>query len=322
MISPHSPTAGLVTFGEAMGLISATDIGSLDVARTARIGIGGAESNVAVGVARLGAAATWIGRVGTDALGRLISRQLTSSGVHTVALPDTSYTGLMIRHRRSGDSVQIDYHRRGSAGSRLQCSDLPEHVIRSARVLHVTGITPALSDSAREATFHAVDLAHDAQLTVTFDVNYRSKLWSPDQAAPVLRTLAERADVLFAGPAEARLLTGTTDSTITALARSLASLGPRQVIVKDGADGCLALDRAGELTRPAVPVHRVVDPVGAGDAFVAGFLAELLVDAPLSRCLDTAVLMGAFAVSVPGDCELLPTRSELREFAAATDVNR
>lgn len=321
MSHPHA-MAGMLTFGEAMGLISATGIGSLDVARAAHIGIGGAESNVAIGVARLGAPATWLGRVGDDAIGRLIAYQLTGAGVRTIALTDPSYTGLMIRHSRTASTVQIDYHRSGSAGSRLQRVDIPEQDIVNALVLHVTGITPSLSDSAREATFHAVDVAHQAGVTVTFDVNYRSKLWPPERAAPVLRTLATRADVLFASPAEALLLTGGQDRDIMAIARSVAALGPRRVILKDGANGCHAVDGDTELSRPAITVSHVVDAVGAGDAFVAGFICELLDDAPLHRCLDTALLMGAFAVSVPGDCELLPTRPELRDFATATDVSR
>lgn len=314
--------ARLVTFGETMGLISTTRIGSLDLARDARIWIGGAEGNVAMGVARLGLPATWIGRLGDDALGRLVTRQLNVAGVRTVAITDPSYTGLMIRHRRTGSSIQIDYHRNGSAGSRLRPEDIDERELAEAGVLHVTGITPALSESARAATFHAVGIAQAHGLTISLDVNYRSKLWTVERAAPVLRELATRADVLFAGPAEARLLSGDRDRDPASLARSLADLGPKLVIIKDGPGGCFVRDGAAELHRPAMPVDRVVDPVGAGDAFVAGFLAEHLAGERLERCLDTAVSMGAFAVSVPGDCELLPTRAELLVFTAATDVNR
>lgn len=316
------PAAGLVTFGETMGLISATGIGSLDLVRDARIWIGGAEGNVAMGVARLGVPATWIGRVGDDAVGRLVTRQLSAAGVRTVAIADPSYTGLMVRHRRTGNTIQIDYHRNDSAGSRLRPDDIDQRELAGAGVLHVTGITPALSESARAATFHAVDVARTDGVTVSLDVNYRGKLWTVERAAPVLRELAARADVLFAGPAEARLLCGGLDRDPASLARSLADLGPERVIIKDGPGGCFARDGAAELRRPAVPVDWVVDPVGAGDAFVAGFLAEHLAGQPLDRCLDTAVSMGAFAVSIPGDCELLPTRAELLAFAAATDVNR
>lgn len=316
------PTRGLVTFGEAMGLISATGIGSLDLARDARIWIGGAEGNVAMGVARLGMPATWIGRVGDDAVARLVTRQLRAAGVRTVAITDPSYTGLMVRHHRTANAIQIDYHRNGSAGSRLRPDDLDPQELAGAGVLHVTGITPALSESARSATFHAVDLARARGVTVSLDVNYRAKLWTAEQATPVLRELAARSDLLFAGPAEARLLCRNADRDRADPARSLADLGPTCVVIKDGPEGCVAWDGAAELRRAAVPVDRVVDPVGAGDAFVAGFLAEYLAGCPLERCLDTAVLMGAFAVSVPGDCELLPTRAELRAFAAATDVTR
>ena len=314
--------ARLLTFGEAMGLITMDGIGSLDIARQAHIGIGGAESNVAIGVARLGGSATWIGRVGPDAVGRLITRQLTAAGVQVTAVPDPSYTGLMIRHRRAGNAAEIDYHRRGSAGSRLGTDDLPDEQIRQASVLHVTGITPALSDSARHATVHAVEVARAAGVTVSLDVNYRSRLWSADQARATLAGLAARSDILFAGVNEARLLTGRDRSEPSELAWEIAQLGPPQVLLKDGIHGCLALDGQREITRPAVEVGHVVDPVGAGDAFVAGFLAEHLTGAPFEQCVDTALAMGAFAVSVPGDCELLPTRAELRAFTTSDEVCR
>lgn len=314
--------AGLLTFGEAMGLITMDGIGSLDMARRAHIGIGGAESNVAIGVARLGGSATWIGRVGSDAVGRLITKQLTTAGVRVTAVPDPSYTGLMIRHCRAGRAAEIDYHRRGSAGSRLGTDDIPDEQIRHASVLHVTGITPALSDSARQATLHAVEVARAAGVTISLDVNYRSRLWSTDRARIVLTGLAAQSDILFAGLDEASLLVGRDRPEPGELARALSNLGPQRVLLKDGIHGCLALDGQREIARPALEVSHVVDPVGAGDAFVAGFLAEHLAGASFEQCVDTALAMGAFAVSVPGDCELLPTRAELRAFTTTDEVCR
>ena len=106
---------GLVTLGETMGLVAAGDIGPLEYARSFTFGIGGAESNVAVGVARLGGAATWLGRVGPDATGDLIERRLRAEGVHTLAVRDDAFTGLMVRYRRSGAYAHVDYHRAAEA---------------------------------------------------------------------------------------------------------------------------------------------------------------------------------------------------------------
>ncbi len=307
-------TAGLLTLGETMGLVAADGIGTLEYARSFHFGIGGAESNVAIGVARLGGTATWLGRVGPDAAGDLIERRLKAEGVHTMALHDQAFTGLMVRHRRTGGLTHVDYHRAGSAGSRLAPTDVPFDLVRSADILHVTGITPALSDTARSAVFHAVETARAAQVPVSVDVNYRGKLWSRYDAAPVLRDLVSRADVVFAGPDEAALVLGGDES----VAPGLASLGPGEVVIKDGARGCTGLIAGERYAVKALDVT-VVDPVGAGDAFVAGYLADRLAGAGPAERLATAVAVGGFAVTVPGDCEGLPSRADLAALLSATD---
>ncbi len=188
----------------------------------------------------------------------------------------------------------------GAAGSRLDAGDLPADLIRGASMLHVSGITPALSDGARKAIFAAVELAP----RVSFDVNYRSRLWKADEARPVLADLAARADILFAGEDEAELLTGSADPA------ALARLGPSEVVVKRGALGCVALCDGESLSRAARPVV-AVDTVGAGDAFAAGYLADRLIGREPAEALRTAVTTGAFAVTQHGDWEGLPRRSEL-----------
>jgi len=312
----------LVTLGESMGLVTAHDIGPIEYARSFGFGIGGAESNVAIGVARLGGSVSWIGRLGRDAAGDMIERRLQAEAVHVFAARDDAFTGLMVKHRRFGDALQVDYHRRGSAGSRLSHADVPPGIIETAAVLHVTGITPALSDSATQAVSAAVERARAAGVIVSFDVNYRSKLWTPEDARPALRRLAECADLLFAGVREAQLLLGShKESTAGQLARALAGFGPGQVVVKDAERGCAAFIDGETLEVPAIPV-RVIDPVGAGDAFVAGYLADLLLGRPAYDRLTTATAAGAFAVSVPGDCEGLPRRSDLQALFAYDDISR
>ncbi|GAA0799030.1 sugar kinase [Spirilliplanes yamanashiensis] len=316
------PAGGLVTLGETMGLVAADGIGPLEYARGFSFGIGGAESNVAVGVARLDGRATWIGRVGADATGDLVARRLAAEGVDTVAVRDPGFTGLMVRHRRSGGALHVDYHRAGSAGSRLAPADVPDAVVAAAGVLHVTGITPALSDSARDAVRHAVRVARAAGVPVSVDVNHRAKLWDRATAAPVLRELVEQADIVFAGPAEARLVLGgagqPAGQPAAELARALAALGPAEAVVKDGANGCTAVIDGDRHDLPAVAVT-VVDPVGAGDAFVAGYLTARLAGASPAERLRTAIAVGAYAVTVPGDCEGLPRRAELDAFLSTPD---
>ncbi|MFI5895867.1 sugar kinase [Actinoplanes sp. NPDC051513] len=308
-------SGGLVTFGETMGAVSADGIGPFAYAKSFSFGIGGAESNVAVGVARLGGKSTWLGRVGPDATGALISRRLADAGVRAIAIEDTSFTGLMVRFKRSGEFMHVDYHRAGSAGSRLSPADIPAGEVREAGILHVTGITPALSDTCRAAVFQSVEIALAAGVPVSVDVNYRSKLWSPLDAAPVLRDLVSMADIVFASPDEAALFVDDGDPLA-----GLAKLGPTEVVVKDGGRGCVALINGERHQVPALPVT-VVDPVGAGDAFVAGYLADRLAGAGAGQCLRTAIAAGAFAVTVPGDCEGLPDRDELAALAGG-DIRR
>lgn len=307
---------GLITFGESMGLVAADGIGPLEYARGFSLGIGGAESNVAIGVSRLGQQVTWFGRVGPDATGDLVERRLRAEQVRTIAIRDTAFTGLMVKHRRFGAALHVDYHRAGSAGSRISPADVPVGELEAAAVLHVTGITPALSDTARATVFHAVETARAAGVTVSVDVNYRAKLWSRYDAAPVLRDLVSRADLVFAGPEEAELVLGGPPGL-----DELAALGPVEVVIKDGARGCTALIDGARYALPARTVQ-VVDPVGAGDAFVAGYLAERLDGRAAADRLRTAIIAGAFAVTVPGDCEGMARRSELTALASEEDVAR
>jgi 2-dehydro-3-deoxygluconokinase len=297
-----------------LGVVAADGIGPLAHARTFSFGIGGAESNVAIGVARLGGEATWLGRVGADTTGSLIASRLRDAGVRAVAIQDPTFTGLIVRYHRSGEFMHVDYHRAGSAGSRLTPADVPSAELREAGMVHVTGITPALSETCRAAVFQSVETAVAAGVPVSLDVNYRSKLWSRPEAATVLRDLVSMVDIVFAGPDEASLF---VDDDFPS---GLAKLGPTEVIIKDGGRGCVAQINGERFQVPALPVT-VVDPVGAGDAFVAGYLADRLAGEAPERCLTTAIAAGAFAVTVPGDCEGLPDRAELAALTGG-DIRR
>ncbi|WP_328941277.1 sugar kinase [Streptomyces sp. NBC_00250] len=311
----------LVTLGEAMAVVAATEAGPLATGAPLRLGWAGAEATVAIGVSRLGHRAAWTGRVGDDAAGAMVLAGLRAEGVDVSAAgtDPAAPTGLMLRERRTADRLRVSYYRAGLAGSRLAPEDLDEAQLTGARILHVTGITPALSGTARAAVEQAVALARAAGVTVSFDVNHRERLWSRPEAAEVLAGLLPYADVVFAGPEEAALF--VPEETPERMARALTRLGPGQAVLKLGAKGALVATADGELhVRPAVPVT-AVDPVGAGDAFVSGYLAAALDGSPVEGRLHLAALCGAFAVSVPGDWEGLPRRAELG-LLAAQDISR
>ncbi|WP_336206112.1 sugar kinase [Nonomuraea sp. LPB2021202275-12-8] len=307
----------LVTFGETMALFAARRTGPLRFARDFDLGLGGAESNVAIGVARLGHSARWIGRVGADEFGDLIRSTLAGEGVDVRAIADPEApTGLMIKGRRTADHIAVSYYRAGSAGSRLSPGDLDPGLIRGARVLHISAITPALSASCRESVRHAVAEARSAGVTVSLDVNYRRALWTPAEAGAWLRETIGQVDVLFATEAEGRLIAEAAGPA--ELAQSLAELGPRHVLIKLGSQGALELS-GGRLLRGEPCQVTEVDPVGAGDGFAAGWLADWLAGADAERRLATACAAGAFAVTSQGDWESLPRRDDLRLLVPGDD---
>ena len=300
--------AGLITLGETMGLVVQAGAGHVRNGEAMTFGMGGSESNVAIGVRRLGVPATWVGRLGDDPPGQLIRRELRAEQVEVLAVPDPAPTGLMMRWRPAAGRGRVTYYRRDSAGSHLSPDDVPSEAVAGAAVLHVSGITLALGAGPAAAVARAIAVARAAGTIVTFDVNHRRTLWSDAEAAERFRAILPDCDVVFAGLDDARLLTGDLDAE--AAARALEALGPRQVLITMGAEGCVARIDGVSLAVPA-PAVPVVDTVGAGDAFVAGYLAELIVSAPPSRRLATAVAAGALAVGVSGDWEGMPHRDAL-----------
>lgn len=311
----------VVTLGETMVLMKADTPGPLAHVSSLSLGIGGAESNFAIALRRLGTTVSWVGRVGEDSLGDLVLRELAAEGITTVAIRDPgAATGLMIKERRTVDAQRVWYYRSGSAGSRLSPDDVPEDRIAGATVLHVTGITLGLSATARAAVHHAVDSARRSGVLVSFDLNYRSALWPSAEAGAEFHHLIAKADIVFAGAAEAAMAVGEAADPLD-LARRIADLGPSQSIVKLGADGCVAVIDGQDYRQPAVRVN-AVDSVGAGDAFVAGYIAELIAGEHVPVRLLTAVRTGAFACLVPGDWEGMPRRTELALLEATEPVSR
>jgi 2-dehydro-3-deoxygluconokinase len=299
----------VLTLGEAM--VSIRSKTALRMGGEAHLSVAGSESNVAIGLARLGHPAAWIGAVGNDEPGRLIQRTLRAEGVDTryLRFSDESFTGFIAFDQPAHDITRVSYHRRGSAGSTLTAAEcLAALEDARPRLLHVTGITPALSDEARAATLSAVRAAASAGVQVSLDVNYRGRLWSRADAALVLRELLPHVHTVFASDDELDLLTDATDP----VAELLVSVG--EVVVTAGGKGAWSHTNAGTIHQPALPVT-VVDSIGAGDAFVSGYLSATLDELPTSARLERATASGAFCVGAFGDWESLPTREELSLLA-------
>jgi 2-dehydro-3-deoxygluconokinase len=301
----------VATFGEAMAALRAE--GPVRLGGTVRLSVAGAESNVAIGLARLGHRVGWTGLVGDDETGQLVLRTLRAEGVDLThaRVATGGPTGLMLLEQRAGELTRVIYHRTGSAASFLTPADVLPALDPPPRLLHVTGITPALGPGPAEAVRAAVRAAARRGVRVCLDVNHRSRLWDRDQAAEALRPLVPHLAVVVASEDELDLIAPPEAATEEERVSSLLAAGVAEIVVKRGAAGAGAYTASGTAHRPARRV-RVADTVGAGDAFVAGYLSAMLDDLDLPARLDRATTTAAFAVASPGDWEGLPTRRELK----------
>ncbi|MFI6761815.1 sugar kinase [Micromonospora sp. NPDC050417] len=298
----------VLTLGETMAAFRAP--AALRLGGTVSLSVAGAESNVAIGLARLGHRVRWIGVTGADEPGELIRRTLRAEGVDLSLArvdPDAP-TGLILFEARVGDISRVTYYRSGSAGSRLSAEDVPTAFAaaeRRPRILHVTGITAGLGDQPYAAVVAAVDAARAAGTLVCLDVNHRQRVWSVERAAAALRPLLPSIDLVVASDDELAVLTDHSDPVAALLAAGIP-----EVVVKHGGQGATSHTTRGSVHTAARSVP-VLDTIGAGDAFVAGLLSGLLDRLDVADRLDRAVTTGAFAVATRGDWEGLPTRAEL-----------
>ncbi|MER5966353.1 sugar kinase [Streptomyces sp. NPDC002057] len=296
----------VLTIGEAMASIRTS--APMRLGGEARMSVAGSESNVAIGLARLGHDVSWVGAVGADEPGALVRRTLRAEGVDDrfVRSTDRAFTGFVAFDRPGHDVTRVSYHRTGSAGSTLTEEEcLAALDAAGPRILHLTGITPALSASARAAVRATARAADAAGTRVSLDVNFRRRLWDRPQAAAALGELVPWVRTVFASEDELDLLSPASDPVADLLAR-----GVEEVVVTAGAAGAHAHVAEHSHYQLALPVA-VVDSIGAGDAFVAGYLSAHLDGLILDQRLRRAAATGAACVGVEGDWEGLPHRDGL-----------
>lgn len=269
--APRGLAAELLAIGETMAMVAPLTGERLVNAEQFRLDAGGAESNVAAHVAALGHRAAWFSRLGDDALGHRVEAQLAARGVDvsSVVSDPVNPTGLYVKDPGHG----VRYYRAGSAASHLSTADADLVKLTGVRILHVSGITAAISPSAAGFLSRMIARARDAGVLVSFDINYRAALWDAATAAAALAALARRADLVFTGRDEAEGLWGTAAAEDV---RALFADVP-ELVVKDGSVGATTFLGGREVFEPALVVD-VVDVVGAGDAFAGGYLAALLED--------------------------------------------
>lgn len=314
----------VLTVGETMVLLDPLDDELPHAGQRLQLRIGGAESNLAIALARLGASVVWVSRLGADPFGDVIESTLREEGVEVVAPRDAAApTGLFYKWREDGRSRNV-YYRQGSAAGGLAPADVPDEFLARSNLVHLTGITTAISPSARALVIDVARRARAAGVPVLFDPNYRPALWgSAAEAFDAHRDLLGDVSWYLCGLDEACALLGTDDLTTTAAAmesagitRSVIRIGERGAVLKEG-------DALSEI--PVVRAMAVVDEVGAGDGFAAGFAYGLLLGWAPEACTLSGNLVAARALAGTGDWETFPTRDEFEadlEAARMSDIER
>jgi 2-dehydro-3-deoxygluconokinase len=318
MTSVWRPADGpVVCVGETMAALAPTPPRPLDSAEDLRLSVAGAESNVAMYLADLGRPVSWLSALGDDAFGRRVRAAVAATGVDVTGVrtdPDRP-TGLLVKDPGPA-RTRVHYYRTGSAASALGPDTLDDERLRTASLVHLTGVTPALSASCRSLAERALGTPAGARpYAVSFDVNHRPALWRDGTAATVLRDLADRADIAFVGLDEAQDLWGA-DLEADGVRRLLRR--PRILVVKDGARSATAFGDEGACTVPALRTD-VVEPVGAGDAFAAGFLAGLLNGGDLRRALRLGHITASSALKATADHGPLPDPDTIERLLALDD---
>ena len=311
----------VLSFGETMAMLVADHCGDLASVNHFSKRIAGADSNVAIGLARLGFNVAWLSRVGADSLGRFVVQTLEREGLDCrhVAVDPAHPTGFQFKSRSDdGSDPQVEYFRRGSAASHLSIDAIAPALL-GARHLHATGIVPALSATAREMSFELMTRMREAGRSLSFDPYLRPSLWSSESSMiREVNRLAALAHWVLPGLEEGRLLTGFDDPTD--IAAFYLDQGANAVVIKLGAQGAYYRTPQDQGFVAGVPVARVVDTVGAGDGFAVGLISALLEGREITEAVQRANWIGSRAVQNRGDMEGLPTRAEfLAEF---NDANR
>lgn len=305
----------VITFGEAMMLMVADQPGPLERAAAFHKRTAGAETNVAIGLARLGLKVGWASRLGTDSMGRYLLAAMMGEGIDCshVVCDATQKTGFQFKGQVSdGSDPPVEYHRAGSAASHMGLTDIDEGWLLSARHLHATGVFAAISSTTLPAARKTMDLMRDAGRSVSFDPNLRPTLWAtPETMRAAINDLAMRASWVLPGLEEGRFLTG--ESTPEGIAHFYRQRGADLVVIKLGSEGAFFDGQAGAGYVAGFTVAQVVDTVGAGDGFAVGVISALLEGLSVPDAVKRGAWIGARAVQVLGDSEGLPTRAELTQ---------
>ncbi len=310
----------VILFGEPMAMFVANTAGSLHEAEEFKRFLAGAEVNVAIGLKRLGHTVTYVTRLGEDPFGVYIENKLKEEGVNTKITKDPEhFTGYQLKNQVLKGDPEVFYFRKNSAASYLSEKDVDELEFGEAKVLHMTGILPALSLSCRNATYRLIEKAREHGMLISFDPNLRPTLWeNKDIMIKVINDIASKADIVLPGVSEGLTLMGSENPK--EIGEFYRKRGAKSVIVKVGADGAYVDSEQEKAFYHGYKVEKVVDTVGAGDGFAVGVLSAYLEGLSIKEMVDRGNAIGSIQVSVLSDNEGFPTNKELHDYMRRSAV--
>ncbi|MRM88996.1 sugar kinase [Faecalicatena contorta] len=302
--------AELITIGETMVAMVPEEMGLLRYKRKMNIRSAGAESNVAIGVQKLNHSTGWISRLGKDEFGQMILREIQSEGVDCshVVWDYKHSTGLMFKQIEATDT-KVFYYRSESAASYLSPEDITDECFEDCKILHLTGITPVLSDSCKDTVLKAIAIAKKHHIRLSFDPNIRKKLWKNNDYTPLLKDIMLQADIIEMGINEGQCILELY--TPEDISKFLFENNPNLVLaLKNGKNGATVMNRKEQVFIPPYPCN-CIETIGSGDAFNAGFLCGILEEKALVDCGKMGAIAGAMATEVVGDTENQPDYDQM-----------
>lgn len=304
----------VLSIGETMIAFSPNEVGPMRYARDFSTHIAGAETNTLIGLEKLGVRTGWISQLGNDELGHRILSFVRGEGINvdSVKLTDEARTGLFLKEKARYGQTHVHYYRNDSAASIMSKDNIDKSYISQFKYLYITGITPALSENCKEAVLYLINVAKELGLKVIFDPNLRLKLWSEEEARETLLNIISLSDIVLPGISEGEFL--FNEKSEDKIAQHIVDLGPSTVIVKLGEKGAYYQTRNESGYAKASKEIEVVDPVGAGDGFAAGYIAGFINGLSLHDAVEQACNAGALVTTVKGDVEGLPSENELEQF--------
>ncbi|WP_321993338.1 sugar kinase [Clostridium butyricum] len=296
----------VITIGDAMVAMCPKEKGPILFCNTFERKIGGAELNVAIGCARLGLKSGLISRLGQDDFGKHILKTVRGEGIDTsqIELVEGYQTSVYFREVMANGDSRSFYYREKSPTSTMTAESLDENYFRNSKVLHITGVFPSINDNNKEILLKAVELAKKNNLLISFDPNIRLKMWTKSQAREFINKFLSEVDILLVGDEEISILIDEEDTNEAI--KKFHDMGIDKVVVKRGAKGAIGSDGSNIYDVAAIKPKALIDTVGAGDGFAAGFLSAYLKGDSFEESIEFANAVGSLVVGIEGDNEGLP----------------